>query len=80
MRMTQRLVLVRVTVGIRRHHGMDVRVVHVIVTVRMLVLQTHVLVFMRMALGEVKQDSGCHQRRTGQHPDAAAAFAESKRQ
>ena len=72
----QRLVPVRMAVGARRHGVVTMRVVRVVMTVCVFVLQHLVSVFVAMAFCEMKHDAHDHQYRAGEHPTAAAAIAE----
>ena len=59
-------------------HRMTVSMVRIVMLVRMLVFDRVVLVLVRVALGQVEDDAGHHQRGPEQHPEAAAAVTAIK--
>lgn len=80
MDMVQRLVSMPMTVGPEGHLVVLMQMVTIVVAMGVLVLKRFVLVRVRMLFGDEKHDTAHHQRRTGQHPDAAAALAEQESQ
>ncbi len=79
-RMSCRFVPMQMAVLAHRQRLVRVHVVAVVMAVGVLVFHIVVLVFVRMAFCEMKQDAAGHQHRASKHPGAATAFPECKRE